>query len=105
MMNIVLIGPSGVGKGTHAGKLVAKYDLQHVVTGELFWENLEKRAAVGLLAKRYLATGELVPDEVVDAMIEEWLWHADPDKGAFSGRSLQADRTSARGRDISERIG
>jgi adenylate kinase len=83
MMNIVLIGPSGVGKGTHAGKLVAKYDLQHVVTGELFWENLEKRAAVGLLAKRYLATGELVPDEVVDAMIEEWLWHADPDKGVL----------------------
>lgn len=79
-MNIALIGPSGVGKGTHADKLVAKFDLAHLVTGELFREKLENRRAIGLLAKKYIDRGELAPDELVDAMVEEWLWDAPPDK-------------------------
>lgn len=80
-MNIALIGPSGVGKGTHADKLVAKFDLIHVSTGNLFRENLANQTALGLLARKYMAQGELVPDEVVDAMIEEWLRKTDPEKG------------------------
>ncbi len=79
-MNIALIGPSGVGKGTHADELGAKFDLLHVSTGDLFRENLEKRTALGILARKYMNQGELVPDEVVDAMIEEWLRKADPEK-------------------------
>jgi adenylate kinase len=79
-MNIALIGPSGVGKGTQADKLVAKFNLVHLVTGELFREKLENRRAIGLLAKKYMARGELAPDELVDAMVEEWLWDAPPDK-------------------------
>ena len=80
-MNIALLGPSGVGKGTHADQLTEKFDLLHVVTGELFRENVENRAAVGILAEKYIARGELVPDEIVDAMVEAWLWRADPQKG------------------------
>lgn len=80
-LNLSLIGPPGVGKGTHAGELVAKFDLLHLVTGELFRKNLAERSAIGLLARRYMSQGELVPDEVVDAMVEAWLWSADPVKG------------------------
>jgi len=79
-MNLGLIGPPGVGKGTHASNLVAKFNLTHLVTGELLRENLENRTAVGFLAKRYMAQGELVPDEVVDAMVAEWLWKAKPNQ-------------------------
>lgn len=82
-MSIALIGPSGVGKGTHSNILVEKFNLIHLVTGELFRENLEKRTAVGFLAKRYLSQGELVPDEVVDAMVAAWLWKANPQKGVL----------------------
>jgi adenylate kinase len=80
-MNIALIGPSGVGKGTHADKLMTKFNLLHVVTGDLFRKNLQEQTALGLLAKRYMNRGELVPDAVVDAMIEEWLLKTTSDKG------------------------
>jgi adenylate kinase len=80
-MNIALIGPSGVGKGTHAAALCARFNIHHVVTGELFRKNLETRSALGLLARRYMEQGELVPDEVVDAMIEEWCEQHPPERG------------------------
>jgi adenylate kinase len=82
-MHIALLGPSGAGKGSHATKLATRFDLLHVVSGELFRANLEKRTAVGLLARRYLAQGELVPDEVTDAMMEEWLWQIAPRQGVL----------------------
>ena len=63
-MNIALIGPSGVGKGSHATHLIENLDATHLVTGELLRGNLQQRTAVGILAKRYLAQGELVSDEV-----------------------------------------
>ena len=80
-MNVALIGPSGSGKGTHAEHLVQKFNLLHVSTGDLFRANLDNQTALGLLARKYMAQGELVPDEVVDAMVEECLRKADPAKG------------------------
>jgi adenylate kinase len=80
-MNIALIGPSGAGKGTHAAALVARYGLRHVCTGDLFRDNLERQTALGLLARRYMSQGEMVPDEVVDAMIEEHLRRTPPEQG------------------------
>ncbi len=80
-MNVALIGPSGSGKGTHAEHLVQKHNLLHVATGDLFRANLEDQTALGLLARKYMAQGELVPDEVVDAMVEECLRKANPAKG------------------------
>lgn len=80
-MNVALIGPSGSGKGTQADYLVRKFNLLHVSTGDLFRANLANHTALGLLARKYMAQGELVPDEVVDAMVEEWLGKADPAKG------------------------
>jgi len=82
-MNIAMIGPSGVGKGTHATQLISKYGMAHLVTGELLHQNLEQHTAVGFLASRYVSQGNLVPDEVVDAMVAEWLWRQDPEQGVL----------------------
>lgn len=82
-MNTAVIGPSGVGKGTHAASLAARFRLRHVSTGDLFRQNLDTHSALGLLARRYIAQGELVPDELVDAMIEEWCEKLAPDEGAL----------------------
>ncbi len=71
-MNLALIGPSGAGKGTHAAALCACFRLRHVATGDLFREHLESGSELGRLARSYLDRGDLVPDEVVDAMIEAW---------------------------------
>ena len=79
-MNIALIGPSGAGKGTLASKLASTFEMHPVDTGNLLREKLENRMAVGILARKYMARGELVPDELVDAMIEEWLWRVDSKK-------------------------
>lgn len=82
-MNIALIGPSGVGKGTHAASLCARFDLRHVATGDLFRHHLLTRSALGLLARKYMEQGELVPDEVVDAIMEEWCVRRTPGEGAL----------------------
>jgi len=92
-MNIALIGPSGVGKGTHASLLIEKFDMLHLVTGDLLRQNLDQRTAVGFLAQRHMAQGELVPDEVVDAMVAEWLWRASSDKSIlFDGFPRTVDQ-------------
>jgi adenylate kinase len=80
-MNIALIGPSGVGKGTVAAHLVLKFNLRHLSTGDLLRENLTAQTALGLLARRYMDQGDLVPDEVVDAMIEERVRKLGADQG------------------------
>ncbi len=82
-MNIALIGPSGVGKGTHAASLCARFALRHVATGDLFRHHLQTRSALGLLARKYMDQGELVPDEVVDAIMEEWCAQRAPDEGVL----------------------
>lgn len=82
-MNIAFIGPSGVGKGTHADQLSARYNLQHISTGDLLRQNLESHSALGILARKYMEQGELVPDEVVDAMIEESVRKLGPDQGTL----------------------
>ena len=82
-MNIALIGPSGVGKGTHAASLCTRFALRHVATGDLFRHHLQTRSALGLLARKYMEQGELVPDEVVDAIMEEWCTEHIPGGGAL----------------------
>ncbi|HVU32137.1 MAG TPA: adenylate kinase [Opitutaceae bacterium] len=82
-MNIAVIGPSGAGKGTHAASLSSRFRLQHVATGDLFRQNVQGHTALGILARKYIDQGELVPDEVVDAMIEEWCDRLPPERGAL----------------------
>jgi adenylate kinase len=82
-MNLVLIGPSGAGKGTQAEKVATKFGMRHIATGDLFREDLENQTALGLLAQKYMDQGELVPDEVADAMVEASLRQTDPDQGVI----------------------
>ena len=70
MLNIVLFGPPGAGKGTQAEKLIAKYKLCHLSTGDIFRANIKGETELGKLAKNYMDKGELVPDSVTIAMLE-----------------------------------
>ncbi|MBI4945486.1 MAG: adenylate kinase [Bacteroidetes bacterium] len=70
MLNIVLFGPPGAGKGTQAEKLVKKYQLVHLSTGDIFRANIKNGTELGKLAKGYMDKGELVPDEVTIKMLE-----------------------------------
>ena len=82
-MNIALLGPPGAGKGTQASRLGARFGLFHLSTGNLLRENLADRNALGLLARKYMDRGELVPDEVVEAMIEERLLAIPAEQGVL----------------------
>jgi adenylate kinase len=70
MLNIVLFGPPGAGKGTQAVKLVQKYGLVHLSTGDIFRANIKGGTELGQLAKSYMDKGDLVPDEVTIRMLE-----------------------------------
>jgi len=70
MLNIVLFGPPGAGKGTQAEKLVSKYKLVHLSTGDIFRANIKGETELGKLAKSYMDDGNLVPDEVTIKMLE-----------------------------------
>ncbi len=70
MLNIVLFGPPGAGKGTQAANLIEKYKLVHLSTGDILRGELAAKSPLGLEAKKYMDKGELVPDEVVIGMIE-----------------------------------
>jgi adenylate kinase len=70
MLNIVLFGPPGAGKGTQASRLVEKYNLVHLSTGDIFRANIKGATELGTLAKQYIDKGELVPDEVTIGMLE-----------------------------------
>ena len=71
MLNIVLFGPPGAGKGTQAEKLIDKYELVHLSTGDIFRSNIKGETSLGVLAKSYMDKGELVPDEVTIQMLEQ----------------------------------
>ncbi len=70
MLNIVLFGPPGAGKGTQAAKLLEQYQLVHLSTGDILRSELKARSKLGLEAKKFMEKGELVPDAVVIGMIE-----------------------------------
>jgi adenylate kinase len=71
MYNIVLFGPPGAGKGTQSEKLIEKYGLTHLSTGDLFRKHLGEGTELGDSAKKYMNAGHLVPDEVVIGMVED----------------------------------
>lgn len=70
MLNLVLFGPPGAGKGTQASRLVEKYNLIHLSTGDIFRANIKGETELGKLAKSYIDKGALVPDEVTIGMLE-----------------------------------
>jgi adenylate kinase len=69
MFNLILFGPPGSGKGTQSEKLIAKYSLKHLSTGDLLRSQIAHQTPLGLEAKHFMDKGQLVPDEVVIGMI------------------------------------
>ena len=70
MLNVVLFGPPGAGKGTQSEKIIDKYDLIHLSTGDLFRKHIGEGTDLGRLAQEYIDDGNLVPDELVIKMVE-----------------------------------
>ena len=80
-MNIILMGPPGAGKGTQAEKLVEKFAIPHISTGDMFRKAQKDGTELGLKAKSYMEQGKLVPDEVTIGIVRERLAEEDCRKG------------------------
>ncbi len=81
MLNIVLFGPPGAGKGTQSERLIEKYGLTHLSTGDIFRANIKGETELGLLAKSYMDQGHLVPDSVTIDMLRAEVLKANSSKG------------------------
>ena len=64
-MNLILLGPPGAGKGTQAAKIIEKYNIPQISTGDIFRENIKNGTELGKKAQEYMNAGKLVPDELV----------------------------------------
>ena len=96
MINIVLFGPPGSGKGTQAQLLIEQFNLKQISTGDLFRFNIKNETALGKLAKSYMDKGELVPDQVTIDMLTDELKKPTDAKGfIFDGFPRTAFQTQA----------
>ncbi|NLK51285.1 MAG: adenylate kinase [Syntrophomonadaceae bacterium] len=80
-MNLILMGPPGAGKGTQAVLLVKQLQIPHISTGDMFRQAMQQGTELGLKAKGYMETGQLVPDEVTIGIVKERLKQTDCQKG------------------------
>lgn len=96
MINIVLFGPPGSGKGTQAQNLIKKFNLKQISTGDLFRYNIQNNTELGELAKSYIDKGELVPDQVtIDMLTDELKKPCDAQGFIFDGFPRTATQTQA----------
>lgn len=104
MINSILLGLPGAGKGTVSERIVDKYKLAHISTGDMFREAMANETPVGLEAKSYIDKGNLVPDEVTAKLVEERLAKPDTNNGfildGFPRTTAQAEMLE----DITKRL-
>jgi len=81
MMNLILMGLPGAGKGTQGERIIATYDIPHISTGDMFRAAMKNQTALGLEAKSYIDGGNLVPDSVTNGIVKERLAEDDTAKG------------------------
>lgn len=79
-MNIVLFGGPGSGKGTQSEKLIEKYGLHHISTGELLREHIKKETELGKIAKKFIDEGQLIPDDLMIQILDDVLEKEAKDK-------------------------
>ncbi len=82
MFNLILFGPPGSGKGTQSENIIAAYGLQHLSTGNLLRSEIADQTTLGMEAKRLMDQGQLVPDEVVIGMVDNFM-NAHPEAKGF----------------------
>ncbi|MCT2405992.1 adenylate kinase [Chryseobacterium antibioticum] len=105
MINIVLFGPPGSGKGTQAQNLIEKFNLKQISTGDLFRYNMKNDTELGKLAKSYIDKGELVPDQVTtDMLIEELRKPTDTNGFIFDGYPRTTAQTEALEKIVDEEL-
>ena len=80
-MRVLIVGPQGAGKGTQAALLCDNLKIPHISTGDIFRANVTAGTELGVLAKKYMDAGDLVPDEVTSAMVKARLEESDVDGG------------------------
>ena len=96
MFNLILFGPPGSGKGTQSEKLIEKYGLKHLSTGDLLRSEIANQTSLGLEAKKIMDKGHLVPDEVVIGMISSAMEQHPTAKGfLFDGFPRTASQAEA----------
>lgn len=104
-MNLLIMGPAGAGKGTMSDLIISEYDIPHISTGDMLRENVRNNTELGKEAKSYMDAGKLVPDGVINAMVEKRLQEADCQKGylldGFPRTLVQAQAFA----EIAEKIG
>ena len=106
MINIVLFGPPGSGKGTQAQHLIEKFNLKQISTGDLFRFNIKNNTELGVLAKSYIDKGELVPDQVtIDMLIDELKKPTTAEGFIFDGFPRTAPQTEALENIVEEVLG
>jgi adenylate kinase len=80
-VRLILVGPPGAGKGTQAEFIAANFDIPKISTGDIFRANVSGGTDLGKLAKKYMDAGDLVPDEVTNAMVRDRLGEPDASAG------------------------
>jgi adenylate kinase len=104
-MNILIMGPAGAGKGTMSDLILKEYDIPHISTGDMLRENVRKGTDLGKEAQSYMEAGKLVPDSVINGMVEKRLQEPDCQKGYLLDgfpRTLVQAQTFA---EIADKIG
>ena len=82
MLNLIIFGPPGAGKGTQSANLIEEFGLRHISTGDLLRAEREAETELGMTANEYISQGQLVPDEVVIGMVSNFMdSHVDDCKG------------------------
>lgn len=104
MINIILMGPPGAGKGTQATDLVDRYHIPHISTGDMFREAIKNQTELGKKAEAIIARGDLVPDDITVGLVKERLAKDDCAKGylldGFPRTIPQAEALEEIGREI-----
>lgn len=105
MINIVLFGPPGSGKGTQAQNLIQKFNLKQISTGDLFRFNMKNDTELGKLAKYYIDKGELVPDQVtINMLVDELKKPTETNGFIFDGFPRTSFQTEALDQIVKEQL-
>lgn len=108
-LNMIIMGPPGAGKGTQAKKIIAKYNIPHISTGDMFREAISEGTPLGLLAQKYINDGHLVPDDVTIGLVKERLAKDDCANGylldGFPRTIPQAEALEKLTKEINREIG